>query len=71
MSRKHFIAIAAIIRDERALIERLRMTPAEMTCRLVSLNNIARNLAGFLASTNPNFNRSRFLTACGVTAGEC
>jgi len=55
MSRKHFVAIAAAIQAQR-------LDPAMDK----SLDALARDLAGTLASTNSNFNRSRFLTACGV-----
>lgn len=32
----------------------------------VSLSLVAEEMADALATTNPNFDRARFLTACGV-----
>lgn len=32
---------------------------------------VAKRLARDLASTNPRFNRCRFLAACGVEAKDC
>jgi hypothetical protein len=32
----------------------------------ISLGLVAKELADALATTNPNFDRARFLTACGV-----
>lgn len=51
MSRKHFVAIAAGI----AAI-------ADSKAR----KQAAYTLADTLASTNPRFNRARFLAACGL-----
>jgi len=49
MSKKHFVRMAAIIAGIKDPVER---------------NRIAREFAALCASTNPNFNRSRFLDAC-------
>lgn len=53
MTRKHFSAIAKAIAS--ASID----APARKA--------IARELAAICATTNPNFDRARFLAACGVT----
>ena len=53
MQRKHFELIAETVRD---------MPNANTTER----RNIAQWFADKLASTNPNFDRARFLRACGV-----
>jgi hypothetical protein len=53
MSRKHYRAIATVIRDSRmdALDKRL----------------VAEALAAEFKQENPRFCRERFLTACGVS----
>lgn len=52
MSRKHFIAIA----------ESIKFSQVDADAK----KQMAKNLASALASTNPAFNRERFLDACGV-----
>ena len=68
MTRRHFNAIAAIIREtiEAAPLESL--TNDEAGGRRIAACAIARDLATVCASTNPNFDRARFLSACGVEA---
>jgi hypothetical protein len=51
MSRKHFEAIAKAIKEITNADERKRA---------------AEILASVCAASNPRFNRSRFLNACGV-----
>lgn len=53
MTRKHFSAMAKAIAD----------TPMDEPVRKA----LARELAAICATTNPNFDRARFLAACGVT----
>lgn len=56
MSRKHFVALAAEQKADKPTNP--QHVPAwEDRCR---------DLAGTLAGTNPRFDRSRFLAACGV-----
>lgn len=50
MTRKHFEAIAAIIKNT-LVTDRREATATAM--------------ADYLATQNPNFDRGRFLTACG------
>lgn len=52
MTRKHFIALARICKENK---ER-PMTPEEL----------AEEIADFCRSENGNFDRQRFLTACGL-----
>lgn len=59
MSKKHYIAIAAILKDSA---NRNRMVPAAIN----STTDIARQLADYFASENERFTRERFLAACGV-----
>lgn len=52
MSKKHYIAMAAAVREIADVIERRRM---------------AERVAAVCAADNPRFNRARFLAACGVS----
>lgn len=54
MTRKHFEAIALILKTQR---EEHDAETAE---------RIADDLAGYFAGVNPNFDRARFLKACGL-----
>lgn len=56
MTRKHFQAIADVL---RFATERHAGDPC-------TRDQIAREMADFLATQNPNFKRTRFLDACGV-----
>jgi len=59
MSRKHYIAIAAMLRQH--------ITGATSTAEAVTATVIAGNLAGYFAEDNPAFDSDRFLTACGLS----
>jgi len=59
MTRKDYILIAAALANER--------TPFMVEHHKYALDNIALTLADALATTNPRFDRERFLKACGVT----
>ena len=64
LSRKHYCAVAAILKDS-ATTEFAAVFPVsaeEMRGTIIS------NMADYFASDNPNFDRARFLTACKVTA---
>ena len=52
MTRKHFIAIAQILAD------------ADLDYN--SRNTVAQDFAEYLSTQNENFDRDKFLTACGV-----
>jgi hypothetical protein len=56
MSRKHYIQIAAMLKANK---------PSD-TAALVTWNTIVRELAHTLAADNSLFDRSRFLSACGM-----
>jgi len=56
MSKKDFVAIAKAIKDARETYGRDGIV-SEYT---------AKAIAAHCATTNPAFNRARFLTACGV-----
>ena len=54
MTRKDFVLIARTIRNSSEIIDE------------TALEALAENFAEELAETNPNFDRDRFLKACGV-----
>jgi hypothetical protein len=56
MSRKHYIQIAAMLKGNK---------PADAS-ELALWNTIVRELAYTFASDNSAFDRSRFLSACGM-----
>ena len=59
LTRKHFEAIAEIIRSDKGMYE-----DGENMRQL-----IARELASLCEQENPNFDRQRFLDACKVQEG--
>lgn len=58
MTRAHFKLIAETLRECGA--------DDEAQYPVISRTGGARNFASALARTNPNFDRDRFLRACGV-----
>ena len=66
MTRKHYVAIA------RILSARLEAAQSSSSTRAaaVSIELIALDMADYFASENPQFDRERFLHACGVGAGK-
>ena len=62
MTKKHFIALADAIKNYQALPEQ------GLPLMNVFTDNQIRMLADFCASTNPQFNRERWLS---YIAGEC
>jgi hypothetical protein len=60
MSKEDFIALAAIVSDVAASHRYFKTDPQAI------IDTLARDLANFCANRNPNFDRSRFLSACGV-----
>ena len=62
LSRKTYVAVAEVIEGVREeATKNGGKCPAVLTC-----DEIARGLADYFAGDNPRFDRSRFLTACGV-----
>jgi len=55
MTRKHFIAIAAALKANR-----------ESASDKDAADSASRAIADVCAQTNPQFNRFRFLSACGI-----
>jgi hypothetical protein len=71
MTRKHFIAIAAIIKARFDEVDSQAPGAADLDAGhdagyLNALTETAENMADYFASENPNFDRARFLTACGL-----
>lgn len=71
LSRKYYEGFAAIIRGNLDAIAAVRALPD--TTSSVSLAachqtvcDIAEEFADYLASDNPNFDKARFLSACGL-----
>lgn len=60
MQRAHFQLIADVLKGVKGFYPPVGEAQHE---------NIAEAFADRLRSTNPNFNRSRFLEACGVQDG--
>lgn len=62
MSRQHFQLIADVLKSERS------------ECRteqdIAIVEDLAESFACELARTNPRFNRTRFLKACGLEQPE-
>jgi len=67
MSKKHYNSIAGIIKSTIDKSKREGWESSQASRALVvASESIALDVADFFASENPAFNRSRFLTACGV-----
>lgn len=68
MTRKDFVAIAEAVKDSReALIASAMPTDSPMRRRTAQVfDSLSRTLADTCSKTNPRFNRSKFLAACGV-----
>lgn len=57
---KHYKAIAAIIKDQHTQSDPMRF-------RKLLASETADDLANFFVSDNPQFDRDKFMTACGIT----
>lgn len=62
MSKKHYIALAAILnrRINQPDIDNLAL------CGRVEAKEIAKDIAAWLQINSPTFDKARFLKACGV-----
>lgn len=69
MSRKHFRLIAAAMQRLRKF-EAPDPEMSEIVAHAVRFSSVGDALATVLATTNPRFNRNRFLAACGITDGR-
>ena len=63
MTKKHFQAIAEILKEE---FEQYGPNTTARTISKEISNDLAKKMADYFKSENANFDRSRFLSACGV-----
>lgn len=63
MTRKDFVAIAAILNDARE--DAMVLEAIGNGGGAASTLEIATGLANYFETVNPRFDRERFLTACG------
>jgi hypothetical protein len=68
MTRKDFELIARAVRDARPIAKLESLTSQAARNGVIGANSaldqVARNLADELQSTNPRFDRARFIEAC-------
>ena len=68
LERRHFQFIAETIKEEieSAIVNLPDGNISSTGIRITGLKDLAKSFADRLRSTNSNFKRERFLTACGV-----
>ena len=69
MTRKHYRQIASALRCLRKF-EAHDFEMSEIVAHAVRFSSVVDALANVLATTNPRFNRDRFLAACGISEGR-
>lgn len=63
MNKKHFEAIASIIKDNQVEIH------SDFDRGYIAgVEGVAHEMADYFTSQNPNFDRARFLQACGISS---
>ena len=65
MTKKHFEAIASVIKNVREGVAESTLSMTDITAN-DALNYVSIRLADVCESDNPNFDRDKFLRACGV-----
>lgn len=65
LTRKHFQRVAGILRRTRHTVC-IDSDVDDNDPELLALRSVAEQLADYFAEENPNFDRKRFLEACGV-----
>ena len=63
MTRKDYVNFAAMLKENRAMAG---STKNATLITNATVNWIAEDMAHIFADDNPNFDRARFLAACGV-----
>lgn len=70
MQRRHFNAIARACSDVKERVNRQGMherhTAAELQAMETAIDTVSKQLANTLWAFNDNFDKARFLAACGV-----
>jgi len=68
MTKKHFIEIAATLKSERDswIVDHQQTDDPAAYTGPTPLDGTVLRLASTFKSINPNFDRARFLAACGV-----
>lgn len=62
MTKKHFEALARILKDNQVEIH------SDFDRGYIAgVEGVAHEMADYFASENPRFNRKQFLTACGIS----
>ena len=65
MSTKNYIVIAATIKAELATINAVVKLPHHDDAR-DAVTSLAHSLADYFKQDNPNFDRPKFIVACGL-----
>jgi hypothetical protein len=65
MERRHFELIAGCVSRSR-MAKSLTGNAKERNAALSGIRLVATDLAATLANENPNFDRARFMKACGL-----
>lgn len=65
MTRKDYILIAKSIYRSKMVKEATEKNKIKRQAMIDALHLVANDLAGSLYGDNPQFNRDKFLTACG------
>lgn len=66
MTRKDFVLIADTLKAAKPQLDWRDTPDMEKQAEMALWTELAQSLATALARTNPAFDRTRFLTACGV-----
>ena len=66
MTKKHYIAVAALIKRETDYVNTLDNDPWEAAASYCPVARVAEGLADLFKADNARFDRERFLSACGV-----
>lgn len=68
MSKKHYEAIASLLKQRRDNEAGSRAQGAGTRAAVATIDAVALDLAGYFAADNQRFDKSRFLKACGVVS---